>query len=182
MFLPAGTPISQAADTGSEEAAQMRELVKAAMVHSWDGYRRFAWGFDELAPPYKRGKRGAAPGATILDSMSTLKIMGLESRFGDAVAWVKAFDFQTGGKVSFFETTIRDLGGLLSAYDLTGDPALLAKAAEIGDGLMGAFGTKKEPGGGGVGIPWAEVRTCLLCTCVCEFFRASIVATPATVV
>ena len=147
-FVSAGTAVSQTpeAGPGSEEAAKMREAAKAAMVHSWDGYRQYAWGSDELAPPYRRGKHGAAPGATIVDAMSTLKIMGLDARFEDAVGWVKAFDFRNsssgggaGGKVSFFETTIRDLGGLLSAYDLTGDAELLAKARQVGDGLMGAF-------------------------------------------
>ena len=71
------------------------------------------------------GKRGAARGATIVDSMSTLKVMGLEAEFRDAVAWAKANDFTDGGTVSFFETTIRVLGGLLSAYDLSADPDLL---------------------------------------------------------
>ena len=64
----------------------------------------------------RRGKHGSAPGATIIDSMSTLKIMGLDEEYSAAVAWVKNFNFKRGGRVSFFETTIRDLGGLLSAY------------------------------------------------------------------
>ena len=131
-FLSPGAIISQHEDQQRRPAAaKMRKVAKAAMVHSWDGYKQFAWGSDELAPPYRRGKRGAAPGATIVDSLSTLKIMGLESRFQDAIAWVKAFNFRKWGKVSFFETTIRDLGGLLAAYDLTGDPELLAKATQV---------------------------------------------------
>eukprot|EP01051_Picozoa_sp_SAG22_P013515 SAG22_NODE_1524_length_4228_cov_4.624606_1_plen_93_part_00 len=57
-----------------------------------------------------------------------------------------------GGKVSFFETTIRDLGGLMSAYDMSGDAQLLAKAKELGDALMGAFTQSPK------GIPTAEVN------------------------
>lgn len=158
-FLRPGAPISQAADPTGGEAVYMRQMVKNAMIHSWDGYKQFAWGSDELAPPYRRGKQGAAPGATIVDAMSTLKIMGLESRYQDAVAWVKDFEFcnSSRGRVSVFETTIRDLGGLLSAHDLSGDSALLAKAIQVGDGLMGAF---KSPNAseGAIPIPFAQVN------------------------
>lgn len=42
-----------------------------------------------------------------------------------------------------FETTIRYLGGLLSAYDLSGDDLMLKRAKELGDWIMGSFGTTK---------------------------------------
>lgn len=42
---------------------------------------------------------------------------------------------------NLFETTIRHLGGLLSAYDLSGEKALLLKAIELGDMLYMAFDT-----------------------------------------
>lgn len=42
---------------------------------------------------------------------------------------------------NLFETTIRHLGGLLSAYDLSGENALLLKAIELGDMLYMAFDT-----------------------------------------
>jgi mannosyl-oligosaccharide alpha-1,2-mannosidase len=38
-------------------------------------------------------------------------------------------------EVSIFETTIRVLGGLLSAYALTNDKQLLDKAVDLGDRL-----------------------------------------------
>ena len=37
--------------------------------------------------------------------------------------------------VSFFETTIRCLGGLVTAYELSGDPVLLEKATDLGERL-----------------------------------------------
>ncbi|KAK5467956.1 hypothetical protein LTS15_000929 [Exophiala xenobiotica] len=40
-----------------------------------------------------------------------------------------------------FETNIRHLGGLLAAYDLSREPALLAKAVELGDMLYVGFDT-----------------------------------------
>jgi len=41
--------------------------------------------------------------------------------------------------VSTFETTIRNLGGLLSAYGLTQDRMFLDKAKELGRRLLHAF-------------------------------------------
>merc|ERR1712127_761720 len=90
QFYKTGTPISQAPDPDPEMASR-RDAIKAAMVHSWDGYRKYGWGSDEVSPIARRGKRGAAPGATIIDSMSTLKIMGLEEQFRDAAGWVKDY-------------------------------------------------------------------------------------------
>lgn len=45
-------------------------------------------------------------------------------------------------RVSFFETVIRHLGGLLSAYALTNDTRLRTKADELGTRLSPAFDTK----------------------------------------
>lgn len=47
----------------------------------------------------------------------------------------------TEHSANLFETTIRHLGGLLSAYDLSGERALLKKAKELGDMLYMAFDT-----------------------------------------
>ncbi|KAM0747845.1 seven-hairpin glycosidase [Meredithblackwellia eburnea MCA 4105] len=41
-----------------------------------------------------------------------------------------------------FETTIRYLGGLLSAYDLSGDPLMLTRAKELGDWILPSLGTQ----------------------------------------
>lgn len=45
--------------------------------------------------------------------------------------------------IPVFETTIRYLGGLLSAYDLSGDPLMLERATELGDWILPALGTKE---------------------------------------
>jgi mannosyl-oligosaccharide alpha-1,2-mannosidase len=50
-------------------------------------------------------------------------------------------DARQGEFVGFFETTIRYLGGLLSAYALSGEPILLKKADELGSRLLPAFNT-----------------------------------------
>ena len=66
-------------------------------------------------------------------------MMGLDAEFPDGVAWVKAkLDFDVDGEVSVFETSIRLVGGLLSAHHACGDPVLLAKARDLADRLMPA--------------------------------------------
>jgi mannosyl-oligosaccharide alpha-1,2-mannosidase len=123
--------------------------VKNAMRHSWMGYKKFAWGQDELRPMSKSGNNWLHQGGTIVDSLDTLWIMGLKEEFDEGVAWVKT-SLSFSGSVSFFETTIRVLGGLLSAYEFSGDKALLDKARDIGDRLLNAFKTPS-------GMPWAQI-------------------------
>jgi len=82
--------------------------------------------------------------ATLVDASDTLWIMGMKEEFWEAVDAAVSIDFRTpgdGSPISVFETTIRYLGGLLAAYDLSGEVALLEKAVELGDVLYGAFDT-----------------------------------------
>lgn len=74
------------------------------MKHAWDNYVRYAWGKNELRPISKRGHSGsifgAMPmGATILDGMDTLHIMGLHEEFKQARDWV-AREFNVDAMVS----------------------------------------------------------------------------------
>lgn len=50
-----------------------------------------------------------------------------------------SLSFDRDVRVSFFETVIRLLGGLVSCYDLSGDPMFLARAVDLADRLMHAF-------------------------------------------
>ena len=114
--------------------------VKAAMEHAWGGYKKYAWGTDELDPVSNVGNYWLGMGATIIDSLDTLWIMGMKDEFYEARDWVRdSFDPRADRDVSFFETTIRVLGGLLSAYGLSGDPVFLDRARIVGDGLISAI-------------------------------------------
>ncbi|KAM0716750.1 hypothetical protein Q7P37_008195 [Cladosporium fusiforme] len=120
--------------------------VKEAFSHSWDGYKRNAWMQDEVAPLSGVSNNGFGGwGATLVDSLDTLWIMGLKKEFELAVKELARVHFTTTPleKVNVFETTIRYLGGLLSAYDLSGQEygILLDKATEVGDMLYAAFDT-----------------------------------------
>jgi len=64
----------------------------------------------------------------------------MKDEFWEARDWVRdSLSFSNVGEVSVFETTIRSLGGLLSAYDLSGDPVFLEKADDLGSRLLHAF-------------------------------------------
>ncbi|KAK3841428.1 MAG: glycoside hydrolase, partial [Linnemannia gamsii] len=129
--------------------------VKDAFLHSWNAYKRDAWGKDEYHPITKYGSNmiRKGQGFTIVDSLDTILLMGLEDEFQEAKLWVRnELDFDQDGEVNLFETTIRVLGGLLSAYDQSGnDTVFLRKAIDLADRLMGAFETP-------TGIPYASVN------------------------
>jgi hypothetical protein len=83
--------------------------------------------------------------ATLVDALDTLWIMDMKEEFTKAVAAADGIDFTRSSMttINIFETTIRYLGGFLSAYELSGraHPILLKKAIELGDLLMCAFDT-----------------------------------------
>ncbi|KAG9242268.1 glycosyl hydrolase family 47-domain-containing protein [Calycina marina] len=120
--------------------------VREQFKKAWDGYRKFAWMHDEVRPvsgTFRDPFCGWA--ATLVDSLDTLWMMGYEEEFEVAVNAVKKIDFTTTkrSEIPVFETTIRYLGGLLAAYDVSGGKfqALLDKAVELGDVLIGTFDT-----------------------------------------
>jgi hypothetical protein len=55
------------------------------------------------------------------------------------------FFYRQTGDVSVFETNIRYVGGLLTAYSFTGDEIFKEKAAHIADRLLPAFNTPSGP-------------------------------------
>ena len=69
---------------------ERRKAVKAALMHSWEGYKKYAWGTDELKPQARSGHNWLGQGGTIIDAMSTLAIMGEPEEFKKAAAWVKS--------------------------------------------------------------------------------------------
>ncbi|KAJ4754931.1 hypothetical protein LUZ62_089336 [Rhynchospora pubera] len=132
---------------------ERREKVKEAMRHAWNSYVTYAWGQDELQPQTKNGVNSfGGLGATLIDSLDTLYIMGLEDEFRKARDWVaNSLDFNKDYEASVFETTIRVVGGLLSAYDLSGDKIFLDKAKDIADRLLPAWDTSS-------GIPFNRIN------------------------
>ncbi|KAJ8443413.1 hypothetical protein Cgig2_024190 [Carnegiea gigantea] len=100
-----------------------QQKVREAFIHAWSGYKKFAMGFDELMPISKRGIDGLGGlGATVVDALDTAMIMGIEDIVSEAGTWIEthlAERINNKGQINLFETTIRVLGGLLSAYHLS---------------------------------------------------------------
>ncbi|XP_078504596.1 mannosyl-oligosaccharide 1,2-alpha-mannosidase IA [Lissotriton helveticus] len=147
---PVGAAGGEPADPGVRDK---RNKVREMMKYAWDNYKRYAWGLNELKPVSKQGHAsnlfGNIQGATIVDSLDTLFIMDLKDEFKEAKEWVeKHLDFNVNAEVSVFEVNIRFVGGLLSAYYLTGIEIFRKKAIELGQKLLPAFNTP-------TGIPWA---------------------------
>ncbi|KAG5997416.1 hypothetical protein E4U43_002638 [Claviceps pusilla] len=125
-------------------AGARREAVRKAFIKSWNAYKRHAWGQDELRPLSGRGKTTFSGwSAQLVDALDSLWIMGLKDDFYQAVRRVAKINWSEhdGTTINVFEVTIRYLGGLLSAYDLSQEKVLLAKAVELGDALYMAFDT-----------------------------------------
>jgi uncharacterized protein YyaL (SSP411 family) len=78
--------------------------------------------------------------------------MTVFSEFAESKEWVeKELSFDKNVFVSLFETTIRMLGGLLSAYHLSGERVFLDKASDLGSRLIGAFDSPSP-------VPYSDVN------------------------
>ncbi|KAI4494867.1 hypothetical protein M0804_001068 [Polistes exclamans] len=126
---------------------QRREKIKEMMKHGWDNYVRYAWGKNELRPITKKGHSASifgtsTMGATIVDGLDTLYIMGLHDEFKQGRDWIaENLDFDINSEISLFETNIRFMGSLLACYALTGDVMFRDKAAQLGERMLPAFQT-----------------------------------------
>ncbi|KAI3325746.1 glycoside hydrolase family 47 protein [Xylariaceae sp. AK1471] len=156
--LPAGKPrkiptIQYAFEKESADFRTIREerqeKVKAEMARGWAGYWKYARGHDELSPITKKFRDPFCGwAATLVDSLDTLWIMGMEDEFKEALLEVEKIDFTISkrSEIPVFETTIRYLGGFIAAYDVSGGKSggfdiLLEKAVELAEILMGVFDT-----------------------------------------
>jgi len=112
-------------DLGIRASKQELEAVRAAIrteiAHAYFGYERYAAGFDELLPVTRTGSNTYTMGLTIVDSLDTLLIAGLEPQACRALDWIYdhlTFDIPRPKGLNVFEITIRVLGGLLSSHAL----------------------------------------------------------------
>jgi mannosidase alpha-like ER degradation enhancer 2 len=140
---PAGKQ-EAALDLATLDAKGLAARVREEFLHAWDGYKRYAWGEDDLLPVSHAGRNwhGETLYMTPVDALDTMILMGLHQQ-ADATRELLARDlsFDRDVFVKNFEITIRMLGGLLSAYQLSGDRRLLALAEDLGDRLLPAFGS-----------------------------------------
>jgi ER degradation enhancer, mannosidase alpha-like 2 len=151
--------VAQAAPSDQKPAAtptdaEMADRVRQEFVHAWEGYKKYAWGHDELKPLSKSAHDWYAGSLmmTPIDALDTMLVMGLKEQADETRALIDTkLSFDQDIYVKNFEITIRLLGGLLSSYQLSGDKRLLALAQDLGNRLLPAF---ESP----TGMPYVEVN------------------------
>lgn len=131
---------------------ERQQAVVNSFRHAWNGYKKYAWGHDNLRPIAGMGSDWFSLGLTIVDSLDTAYIMGLNEEYEEGKNWIaNDLTFTRNKDVNFFEVTIRVLGALLTNYHFTLDDMFLQKAIDLGDRLMGAFSSPS-------GIPYSDVN------------------------
>ena len=133
---------------------QLAAEVKAEFLHAWQGYKKYAWGHDDLKPLSKSYHDWYAQPLlmTPVDALDTMIIMGFKAEAARTKDYIlKNLSFDKDIDVQNFEITIRLLGGLLSAYQLTGDRRLLTMAEDLGNRLLPVFNSP-------TGLPYRYVN------------------------
>lgn len=128
--------------------------VREEFLHAWNGYKKYAWGHDALRPLSKTPYDwyGQSLWMTPVDALDTMILMGLKTEAEKTrKAIISNLSFDKDISVQNFEITIRLLGGLLSAYQLTGDRRLLELADDLGTRLLPVFNSR-------TGIPYRFVN------------------------
>ncbi|CAL5867683.1 uncharacterized protein PFLUO_LOCUS1902 [Penicillium psychrofluorescens] len=159
------------ASKGSVDWDERREKVRDAFVVSWEDYEKNGWGYDEYGPMTnkRRNMVEGGMGWIIVDALDTMILMNLTKPVQHAREWIHtSLQYNQDHDVNTFETTIRMLGGLLSAHYLSikhpelaqitdddvgapGEDLYIEKATDLADRILGAFDTRS-------GIPLASVN------------------------
>ncbi|KAG5358170.1 ER degradation-enhancing alpha-mannosidase-like protein 1 [Yarrowia sp. B02] len=158
------TPVL-ALDFSARSLLSLRNDSESLFDHAFGSYMRHGFPLDEVRPMACEGVTrdkdetnlgrndlmGGWP-VTLIDSLDTLAVMGRRDDFAEGVRQVlhHVKDFDYDATVQVFETTIRTLGGLLSAHTYASSPdlgmeiagyqgELLKLATDLGDRLLRAF-------------------------------------------
>lgn len=136
------------------EKEAMAEQVKAEFRHTWNGYKQYAWGEDELLPlsGSYRNWYDTSFVMTPVDAFDTMLLMGMEEEAEETKELIfESLNFDQDIFVQVFEVNIRLLGGLLSAYQMDGDERFLTLAEDLGNRLLPAFDSP-------TGMPYVRVN------------------------
>lgn len=101
---------------------------------------------DELNPHSMKCEGFLGMHATAVDSLDTLLLLGLHEEYNRTREYLREhLDFDDVKEpISVFETTIRILGGLNSAYALSGDPIWRSKAVELAERFLPLFNESRS--------------------------------------
>jgi hypothetical protein len=154
MGILAAVATGCATTTRGGDSTALAAEARHEVQHAWAGYKRYAWGHDELLPLSHGGRdwHAASLLMTPVDALDTLILMHLDAEAREAEELiVQRLSFERPISVKTFEITIRLLGGLLAAFQLTGDRRLLDLASDLGRRLAPAF---RSP----TGMPYVYVN------------------------
>ncbi len=132
----------------------LADEVKKEFTHAWNGYKKHAWGNDDLKPLSKSYHNWYSEPLLMspVDALDTMYLMGMKGEADRTREYIVAnLKFDKDIYVQNFEITIRLLGGLLSSYQITGDKRLLALAEDLGTRLLPVFNSP-------TGLPYKYVN------------------------
>jgi mannosyl-oligosaccharide alpha-1,2-mannosidase len=137
--------------------AAVAEDVRNEVRFAWQGYVSRAFGHDQIRPVsggfVEFFVPGRPMGLTIVEALDTLWLMELDAQVEQGLAWIRGnLNFDVNASFQVFETNIRMLGGLLSAFHCIGERRLLDLAIDLANRLLPAF--TKSP----TGIPYRFVN------------------------
>ncbi len=133
------------------------EKVKREFLFAWNNYKKYAWGHDELMPLTRTYHDWYAHTLlmTPVDAYDTMVLMGLKKDAQeDERLIVDSLSFNQDFEVKAFEITIRELGGLLSGYELNHNPKFLKLATDLANRLLPIFNSPT-----GMPYPYINLKT-----------------------
>lgn len=152
--------------TESEELAFRRQFVRNMTASAFHAYQQFAWGDLGLKPiskkPFNTEEKkyifADFTGYTIVEAMSTLWVMGLTEEWAAGKEWIatltrritklKRNSYSNDEPFSVSSILFAHLGGLLSAYALSGEPVFQKQAISVYNFLNSSkvFSASPAPG------------------------------------
>jgi mannosyl-oligosaccharide alpha-1,2-mannosidase len=145
--------INESGHAQNSVSARRQAMIEETFDFAWDGYFKLAFPHDEVKPRSEEpGFSRNDWGASAVDALGTAILMKKADVVKIILDHVQTINFsRTDWSISVFETTIRYLGGMLSAYDLLNGPfmqlvsdrgsvqSLLDKSVQLGNILSKAF-------------------------------------------
>ena len=171
LYVQADVPTAEEASRFDEAQiravmCEMKPYVTGMIRHAFDKYMTYGFPKDEVHPVSCSGADTMGSlSLTLVDSLDLLAISGYHDEFRRHAKWVgENMNFDKDITVSVFETSIRVLGGLLSAHFMyengivAVDPAvddydglLLERCIELANRLLPAFDSP-------TGIPFGSIN------------------------
>jgi hypothetical protein len=127
---------------GQTPTRKLAAEVKAEFLHAWNGYKKYAWGHDDLKPLSKTHHDWYPQPLfmTAVDALDTMVLMDMTDEAAATKEYIlDNLSFDKDIEVQNFEITIRLLGALLTNYQLTGDKRFLNLAEDLGNRLLPVF-------------------------------------------